>query len=395
MPRILGLSIWLSVVVSIVGSTHYYIWARLVRDLQLPAPWSEAGGAAIVLLALSIPAAMLLSRLARGPLVKLGVAVAFVWMGVFFMLLSLLGAADAVQGLSFLALRLGDEAPMDPARRLLLARWVGSAVAATVAAATAVALRSALSGPQVERVSVDLTRLPKSLQGLTIAQISDLHVSLLLGRDYVERVVERANALNPSLIAITGDLVDGKVEHLRDAVAPLGNLRAPHGVYFVTGNHEYYSGVDSWIAELTRLGIRVLRNERVSIGTGAESFDLAGIDDWTAQSFGNGHGANLPAALAGRDSGRELVLLAHQPKAIGEAAERGVGLVLSGHTHGGQIWPFGYLVKLQQPFVSGLNRQGTTQIYVNRGTGYWGPPMRLGSPPELTLLELRTASPDK
>lgn len=255
--------------------------------------------------------------------------------------------------------------------------------------ASAVALRSALTGPVVTHVAVRLRRLPHAQAGTTIAQISDLHVAPLLGRDYVARVVARTNALQPSLIVITGDLVDGTVEQLRDAVAPLAELRAPHGVYFVTGNHEYYSGVDPWIAELTRLGVRVLRNERVTIGDAAASFELAGIDDWTAASFGGGHGANLAEALRGHDPARELILLAHQPKAIYEAAELGVGLMLSGHTHGGQIWPFGYLVKLAQPYLAGLAQHGATQIYVNRGTGYWGPPMRLAVPPELTLLELQ------
>lgn len=392
MPRILGLSIWLSVVFSVVGSTHYYIWARLVRDVALPAPWNQVGLAIVLVLGISLPVAMVLSRLARGALVTVMATVAYVWMGCFFLLLCLLGATDAVRALATFAQRLGGEAaPVDMARSLWLARALGAGVAGVATATAIYAARTALRGPQVERVRVTLAKLPKSMSGLTIAQVSDLHVSTLIGRAYVERVVEQVNALKPSIVALTGDLVDGSVEQLRDSIAPLAKLKATHGVYFITGNHEYYSGVDSWIAELTRLGVRVLRNERVTIGTGTESLDLAGIDDWTARSFGNGHGPDLKAALAGRDTQREVVLLAHQPKAVFEAAEQGVGLMLSGHTHGGQIWPFNYLVKLQQPYVSGLNRHGATQVYVNRGTGFWGPPMRLGAAPELTLLELQPA----
>jgi predicted MPP superfamily phosphohydrolase len=171
-------------------------------------------------------------------------------------------------------------------------------------------------------------------------------------------------------------------------VAPLANLRAKDGVFFVTGNHEYYSGVDEWIAHLTSLGIRVLRNERVSIG-GSDGFDLAGVDDWGAASFGNGHGPNLSRALQGRDRGRVLILLAHQPKQIYEAAHADVDLQLSGHTHGGQMFPFNLLVRLQQPYVSGFHMHEGTGVYVSNGTGYWGPPMRVGAPAEITHIELR------
>ena len=166
--------------------------------------------------------------------------------------------------------------------------------------------------------------------------------------------MSRVNALDADLIAITGDLVDGTVEHLRGMVASLSRLRAPHGVFFVTGNHEYYSGVDEWIAEIRQLGITVLRNERVSIGTQETSFDLVGVDDAHAHQFGNGHGEDVARAVRGRDPNREAVLLAHQPRTVFQAAQHGIGLQLSGHTHGGQLWPFGLLVRLQQPVIKGL-----------------------------------------
>src|SRR5262249_15144534 len=175
---------------------------------------------------------------------------------------------------------------------------------------------------------------------------------------------DRVNSLDPDVVVITGDLVDGSVAALRDEVAPLAELRAKHGIFFVTGNHEYYSGVDEWIAELDRLGIRVLRNEHVRVGDGDNSFDLAGVDDWSASRFGGGHGPDLERALKGRDPGRELVLLAHQPKQIVEAAAKGVGLQLSGHTHGGQIFPWNFLVGIDQPYVAGLAVHGDTHIYV-------------------------------
>ncbi len=197
----------------------------------------------------------------------------------------------------------------------------------------------------LKEVGVRLKRLPRALQGTTIVQLTDVHVGPTIRRGFVEEIVARTNALAPDLVVITGDLVDGSVEELREHVAPLANLRARYGVFFVTGNHEYYSGAEEWCEELPRLGIRVLRNERVVIGEGKDSFDLAGIDDAHAYQYGNGHGAELERAVAGRDPERELVLLAHQPKALFGAVKHGVGLQLSGHTHGGQLWPWKYLVR--------------------------------------------------
>jgi len=247
----------------------------------------------------------------------------------------------------------------------------------------------ALRYPAIEEVEVELPRLPESLDGFTIVQLSDVHIGNTIRRPFVESMVERANALSPDVIAITGDLVDGKVKALRDDAAPLADLAAACGVYFVTGNHEYYSGADSWIGALRSLGVTVLRNERVEVGTGNASFDLAGVDDHSAR-FWRGHGADVASAVQGRDRDRELVLLAHQPRQVFTAAEHGVGLQLSGHTHGGQIWPWHWAVKVQQRgLLAGRYQIGGTQLYVSRGTGYWGPPLRLGAPAEITRVVLR------
>jgi predicted MPP superfamily phosphohydrolase len=240
----------------------------------------------------------------------------------------------------------------------------------------------------VRRVEVKLRRLDPRQDGTTIVQITDLHVGPTIRRPAVADIVARSNALSPDIVAITGDLVDGTVAELREAVSSLAELRAKQGVFFVTGNHEYFSGVGPWMAELARLGIRVLRNERVSIERGGAAFDLAGVDDRSAARYGDGHGENLGAALAGRDRTRPVVLLAHQPRTVLDAAALDVDLQLSGHTHGGQIWPFGALVRLQQRFLAGLSRHGNTLIYVSCGTGYWGPPMRLGAPAEITQIVL-------
>ncbi|HSU38958.1 MAG TPA: metallophosphoesterase [Polyangiaceae bacterium] len=389
MPRLLSFALFFSVMLTLVGAVHYYIWARLVRDTMLPPPWQRVATAAIVAMYVLVPLSFFARRVGASFAVPL-VWIASVWMGFLLLFLVVLAAGDLLRGSLALAGKLGALPPADPERRLLLARWFGLFVLATTGGLSAVAVRSGLARVALRDVNVRLRRLPKSLDGLTIVQLTDVHVGPTIGRAFIEDIVARTNAVSPDVIAITGDLVDGSVEDLRAAVAPLAGLKARYGVYFVTGNHEYYSGAPEWCAEIERLGIRVLRNERVSIGNGTDSFDLAGIDDAHAHQFGEGHGPDLGRAVAGRDPARELVLLAHQPRAVFEAAEHGVGLQLSGHTHGGQIWPWNYAVRLQQPVVRGLARFGETQVYVSSGTGYWGPPMRLGAPAEITRVTLRT-----
>jgi uncharacterized protein len=220
-------------------------------------------------------------------------------------------------------------------------------------------------------------------------QISDLHLGPLLDRRFAAAVVAAANALAPDLVAVTGDLVDGSVERVGAEAAPLGELSARDGVFFVTGNHDYYSGVDAWVERVRALGIRVLRNERVTVGDGAAAFDLAGVEDHHAHLVSTRHREDVPGALAGRDAARPVVLLAHDPQTFPAAAALGVDLQLSGHTHGGQIWPFAFLVRLATPFVAGLHRRGGSQLYVSRGTGFWGPAMRVLAPAEITELVLR------
>lgn len=387
MSRVLSFAFFFSVMLSLTGAVHYYIWARLVRDLALPLGAHRTLTAVLLVLYLAVPASFFVWRSAM-PWTKLLVWVAAVWMGMLLLLLVTLATADAIRGIYFAGSRLAGSAPLDPERRALLSRFLGVAAALVAGGLGLVAMRSGLARVALREVRVELSRLPKELDGLTIVQLTDVHVGPTIRRDFIEHIVEETNAANPDVIAITGDLVDGTVEELREHVAPLANLRARHGVYFVTGNHEYYSGAEAWCEELTRLGLRVLRNERVSIGRDGASFDLAGIDDHQASQFGNGHGADLPRALEGRDPSRELVLLAHQPRAVFEAQEHGVGLQLSGHTHGGQIWPWRYMVRLQQPVVSGLVQFGQTLLYVSNGTGYWGPPMRLSAPAEITRVTL-------
>jgi predicted MPP superfamily phosphohydrolase len=232
----------------------------------------------------------------------------------------------------------------------------------------------------------NIIALTRALDGFRIVQISDIHIGPVLGRGFAAALTERVNALAPDLVAVTGDLVDGEVERLRDEVEPFAALRARHGVYFVTGNHDVYSGGEPWVARVRELGIRPLRNERVEIG-GAAGFDLAGVDDHRGD-WVRGSSEDLGKALAGRDPARAVVLLAHDPGTFRRAATHDVDLQLSGHTHGGQIWPFNFIVRLAVPWVAGLHRTGASQLYVSRGSGFWGPPMRLFAPAEITEIVL-------
>ncbi|MFC5547397.1 metallophosphoesterase [Massilia aerilata] len=242
---------------------------------------------------------------------------------------------------------------------------------------------------RVVTVNVPIVNLPEELAGYAIAQISDIHVGPTIKRAYLNAIVNKVNGLKPDAIAVTGDLVDGSVQRLALHTAPLARLAAPDGVFFVTGNHEYYSGAEQWIAEVRRLGLRVLLNEHVIRHRGAASLMIAGVTDYTAQHFNPAHRSDPQQAAAGAPAGVAVkVLLAHQPRSAPAAADAGFDLQLSGHTHGGQFFPWNFFVPLQQPFVAGLNRVRSLWVYTSRGTGYWGPPKRFGAPSEITLVRL-------
>ncbi len=282
----------------------------------------------------------------------------------------------------------------DPSRRLFLARGLAVTAGAVALGTAGTGMYFANAAPVVRRVPITLRGLDPALDGYRIVTFSDGHLSETYGGRRFERLVEIVNQQRPDVVAVVGDLVDGEVDQLREDVAPLADLVSEQGVYFVTGNHEYFVDTRAWLRHLPTLGVEVLRNERVPLGRGGASFDLAGIDDRTAANSGvPGHGANLDAALDGRDDSAPVVLLAHQPVQVEQAAAAGVDLQLSGHTHGGQLWPFDYVIGIDQPAIEGLSRHGDTQLYVTRGAGYWGPPMRIGARPEVTVVELRSPTP--
>ncbi|WP_228395354.1 metallophosphoesterase [Modestobacter roseus] len=399
---------------------HAYLWFRLVRGTTRPGRARRWLTLLTVLLAVLPVAAVLLRRtpLPEGVTTPLD-WVGYTWLGLAFyaflavlvtepirLAARLLGRRDRAQvpvadratstGATSTGATATDARPQaagapDPvSRRLFLARTlaVGAGAVALGTAGTGVVLAN--SAPVVRRVPIRIPRLDPALAGLRIVTFSDGHLSSTYGGRRFERVVETVNAQRPDVVAIVGDLVDGEVDQLREDVAPLADLVSEQGVFFVTGNHEYFVDTTAWLRHLPTLGVEVLRNERVELRRGGAAVDLAGIDDRTAAASGvPGHGADLDAALDGRDDARPVVLMAHQPVQVEQARAAGVDLQLSGHTHGGQLWPFDYAVLLDQPAVEGLSRQGDTQLYVTAGAGYWGPPMRVGARPEVTVIELQ------
>ncbi|MEU3887602.1 metallophosphoesterase [Streptomyces sp. NPDC029041] len=273
-------------------------------------------------------------------------------------------------------------APVGPSRRLFVSRVVAGAAAAAAVGTVGYGTYGVLRGPKVKRVTVPLAKLPRAAHGYRIAVVSDVHLGPVLGRGFAQKVVDTINGTQPDLIAVVGDLVDGSVKDLGPAAAPLARLRARHGSYFVTGNHEYFSGAEQWVEEVRRLGIHPLENARREM----PYFDLAGVNDLAGED--EGQGPDFAKALGDRDTARACVLLAHQPVQIHDAVEHGVDLQLSGHTHGGQLWPGNLIAAGANPTLAGLDRYGDTQLYVSRGAGAWGPPTRVGAPSDITVIEL-------
>ena len=411
---------------------HGYIWWRMVRSTTVPGRTRRRLTMLTLALALLPAAAVALRRMLPPDVAAPLDWVAYTWLAIAFYLFITLLALEPVRLIARLVQRRkaprkrepaavvpsgGRGAPgrddaaappqsgtasgggavrqdgdvIDPSRRVFLARGLAATAGVVALGTVGTGAYFANAAPVVERVPITLRGLDPALDGFRIVTFSDGHLSSTYGGRRFERLVEIVNAQQPDVVAIVGDLVDGSVEELREDVAPLADLVSEQGVFFVTGNHEYFVDTRAWLRHLPTLGVDVLRNERVSLTRGAAAFDLAGIDDRTAAASGvPGHGADLDAALDGRNDATPVVLLAHQPYMVPLAAAAGVDLQLSGHTHGGQLWPFDYAIRLDQPAVEGLSRHRDTQLYVTRGAGYWGPAVRVGARPEVTVVELRS-----
>ncbi|KAF1048663.1 MAG: UDP-2,3-diacylglucosamine pyrophosphatase LpxG [Herbaspirillum frisingense] len=369
----------------ILAALHAWIGTQLLPALSADAGWIALGIAVLAVSVLLMPAAMfapILKRrgMAEAPADRLAWA-GMLAMGAFSSAL-LLTALRAI-GLALLPLFSLSDIHLRELDELTA--WL---VLALTAAATVVGFLNACRTAAVVDVSVPIANLPKPLEGFTIVQISDIHVGPTIKRPYLQAIVDKVNALKPDVVAITGDLVDGSVRQLAPHTAPLAEIKARHGAYFVTGNHEYYSNAHEWIDEVRRLGLTVLMNEHVVLRHEGAGLVLAGVTDFTAHQFDPAHRSDPHAAIANAPTDGPRILLAHQPRTAIAAAEAGFDLQLSGHTHGGQFFPWNFFVPLQQPYVAGLKRLHKLWIYVSRGTGYWGPPKRLLAPSEITRVRL-------
>ena len=382
-----------------VGS-HVYLYRRIFRDTSGHPGWRKAGVVAMAVLCLLMLGSRLLARVLPTDAMLTVATVGWTWMGVAtYLLLAFftLGGARYLANFPRLlrALRArGSEAPSAPPapvseeRRQFLSRATAGGALLVTGGFVGYGTWRAFHPPVVNEVAVRLPGLPKALDGFTLVQMSDIHVGPVIQRRFMDAVVAQCNALKPDLVCITGDLVDGSVEELGYSVSALSNLQSRHGSYFVTGNHEYYSGDEEGTEALQRMNVTVLRNRHVRIGDAAASFDLVGVDDWGARRSGFDRQYDLEGALRGRDAERAAVLLAHQPSNWREAARAGMGLQLSGHTHGGQFFPFTLAISAIWEHDAGLFEENGRHIYVSRGTGFWGPPVRVAAPPEIVRVTL-------
>lgn len=423
---------FVGVMTMVTALIHFYLWRRLVREVvpgrnrRRVAAWVVTGLAGLVpatLVAAALP--LRYERWLAWP--------GYLWLGIMFYLLVTLLALEVPVLAARLILRrrvapaavvgqpahdpalasIGEpplqrpESPpaapataathgapaagrwpeLDRGRRLLLRRGAAVTAGLVAAGATGWGLFRAYRPPTVRRVQVPLRRLDPRADGLRVVVVADLHVGPLYGAGQVRKVVDVVNGLDADLVAVVGDMVSSEPGDVRDSAAPLRDLRTRYGAFFVTGNHEYYTGHEEWIEAADELGLRVLRNERVEIVHRGGTIDLAGVND--LEGGRHDDPPDYATALGDRDPSRPAVLLAHQPVQVHEAAAYGVDLQLSGHTHGGQLFPFHLLVRLEQPVLSGLAEVDGTLVYVTNGAGFWGPPMRVGADPEVGLLELR------
>jgi len=393
---------------TLIGLITVYLWKRLVRDTIRPGRARRVLGAGLFTLTALLAATLIVPRVTGRLAAPWFAWPGYLWLGLLAYLFMALLALEPVR----FVLRgwvkrtpaepvvttateptttklLTEEAPAATAveRRVFLAR--ASAVVAGAVSVSVVGFGAAraLGPPDVLQVPVGLRRLAPAFNGFRIAVVSDIHLGSLLGRAHTERIVRMINEAGPDMVAIVGDLVDGSVGELGAAVAPLRDLTSSEGTFFVTGNHEYHrNDTFAWLRELEGHGIQLLRNENTEIWRGASSFGLAGVNDVSGDE--KSEPPDFDRALSGLDASRPTILLAHQPVQVEEAAARGVDLQLSGHTHGGQMWPFQYAVAAAHPSLAGLSTVNDTQLYVTRGAGFWGPPVRVGAPPDITVLTL-------
>ncbi len=385
--------IFLLVVITVLGLIHGYVGLRIIPAFGIHAPWQLIVWIAIILLAiLPISGPVLRYQGFENRFTDFLSWIGYTSLGFFFMAFIIILMRDFGFFIWFKGsalLHFTDERFFSPERRQVLVYLTNMALLFFTSGLSFFGFYRARGDAEVVEVDIPIEDLPAALEGIRIVQISDIHVGPTIKRDFVERIVRKISELNPDIIALTGDLVDGSVSHLASDVSPLADLEAPYGKYFITGNHEYYSGVNHWLKKTHELGFKNLINENVSVHIKDAQLNISGVTDLHAHQVDKSHRTDPEKALSGVSPDTIKIMLAHQPGSIHDANRLGVHLMLAGHTHGGQFMPFNLAVSAAHPYIAGKHNHQGTWIYVNRGTGYWGPPLRIGIPNEITVLTLR------
>ncbi len=380
---------------TVLGLMHGYVGWCIFKGLDIKANYKILAIALVVIFTL-LPVLPIAFRYIgyESSLLDVLSLIGYTGLGFFFLTFLLFITKDIVTKSwsfisSFFPSDIKQQITIDLEKRQFLQKSLSVGILTLVGPTTAYGYYSARKGPSIINQTIFLNDLPDAFENFTIAQISDLHVGPTIKKPYVEKVLNQISIINPDLIAITGDLIDGSIDYLKKDLEPLSEMIANYGTYFVTGNHEYYSGAEKWLDETDRMGFTNLVNEHDLISINNETITLAGVTDFRAHQIIPSHKSNPKNALRGSTDQKVKILLAHQPSSIFKANEAGYDFQISGHTHGGQFWPFTYPTKKANPYLSGLHNHNGTQIYVNSGTGYWGPPLRLGVPSEITLFKLK------
>ena len=379
------------IAIGVLWLMHGYVAWRIIPTLGISSSQTILAYTAVFILSLLpiLPIALRMSG-NESKLIDKFSFVGYTSLGFFTLSFFIFVAKDLVlQLIALLGHIINEDNPFDDSKRDFIKRSINISMITLAGSATVYGFYSARKGPFIIKHDIYIKKLPDAFENFSIVQISDLHVGPTIKRPYVEDVLEKISRLNPDLIAVTGDLVDGSVKYLKSELQPLKDMIAPYGTFFVTGNHEYYSGVDQWLDETDRLGMKNLINSNELISKAGDQIAIAGITDLRAHQIKPAHRSDPELALRSVPEDITKIVLAHQPNSIHSVHETGADLQLSGHTHGGQFWPFTYPVKMTHPYIAGLHDHQGTQIYVNRGTGYWGPPLRIGVPAEITLIRLK------
>ena len=379
------------IAIGVLWLMHGYVAWRIIPTLGFSSSQTILADTAVFILSL-LPILPIFLRMSgnESKLIDKFSFVGYTSLGFFTLSFFIFVAKDLVfQLIALLGHIINEDNPFDNSKRDFIKKSISISMITLAGSATVYGFYSARKGPFIIKHDIYIKNLPEAYENFSIAQISDLHVGPTIKRPYVEDVLEKISHLNPDFIAVTGDLVDGSVKYLRSDLQPLKDMIAPYGTFFVTGNHEYYSGVDQWLDETDRLGMKNLINTNEIISKSGDEIAIAGITDLNAHQINLSHRSDPELALASLPKDIIKIVLAHQPNSIHAVHKVGADLQLSGHTHGGQFWPFTYPVKLASTYIAGYYDHFGTQIYVNRGTGYWGPPLRIGVPAEITLIRLK------